>query len=46
MLPPTLGGLEEHIKHVWLQSQVYFQANFIQQLFELLNFGNYKHTDG
>ena len=46
-LPPTLGALEEHIKRVWLQSRVWFQATIMQkQSFEPLNFGYCKDTDG
>lgn len=46
-LPPTLGALEEHIKHVRLQSRVWYQATVMHQLpFEPLQFGYYKDTNG
>ena len=44
-LPPTLGALKEHIKHVWLQSRVWYQATVMQQQpFDPIKFGYYKDT--
>ena len=46
-LPPTPGALEEHINRVRLQSRVWCHATVMkQQLFDPLNFGYYKDTDG
>ena len=46
-LPPTLGALEEHIKHVRLQHRVWHQATVMQQQpFEPLQFGYSKDRDG
>ena len=44
-LPPTLDALEEHIKRVRLQSQVWYQATVMQQQpFDPIKFGYYKDT--